>query len=52
MSRKHVRNPAKGKYCDKHHRWAINIGGKLRCKDCFEARVAKRRAKEAAMATA
>jgi len=41
------RNPAKGKYCDKHHRWVINVAGKLRCPDCFRARVERKREKMA-----
>ena len=34
-----------GKYCLKHHRKYIDIGGRKRCMDCHARRVVRRREK-------
>jgi predicted adenine nucleotide alpha hydrolase (AANH) superfamily ATPase len=40
---KEGRNPAKGKYCEKRHRWAVDIAGKMKCRSCYDARIERRR---------
>lgn len=41
-TRPRTRNPGKGKYCEKHKRWHIDFGGKKRCKDCWQGRMARK----------